>query len=106
MLKLDGKPISIQEYQKRTRDKTEVNSDPIFTHKDYKKKTKGYDKITGEIEKRGKPQEDAIFIKNPKDEPTPDEIAKMRKKKEKKKLEAYNKKLYRDRLKQKWDRAW
>ena len=84
----------------------EVNSDFIFTHKDFKPKTKGYDKITGEIEKRGKPQEDAIFIKKPEDEPTEKEIKKERKEKEKKKLEAYNKKLYRDRLKQKWDRSW
>ena len=34
------------------------------------------------------------------------ELNDIRKEKEKKKLEAYNKKLYRDRLKQKWDRSW
>mgnify|MGYP003153760152 CR=1 FL=1 len=84
----------------------EINSDFIFNHKDMKPKTRGYDNITGEIKKRGKPKEETIFVKKPEDEPTEKEIKKERKEKEKKKLEAYNKKLYRDRLKQKWDRSW
>ena len=34
----------------------QVNSEFIFNHPDMKKKTKGYDKMTGEIKKRGKPR--------------------------------------------------
>jgi len=84
----------------------EINSDFIFNHPDMKKKTKGYDKITGEINKRGKPKEEKIFLKNGEKEPTPEEMKKKRKQKEIKKLEALNTKLYRDRVKQKWDRSW
>ena len=105
----NGKQKSIVEEaidKRKSKADREVNSDFIFTQKDFKPKTKGYDKITGEIVKRGKPQEDNIFIKKPEDEPTPEEIKRKRKDKEKKKLEALNKKLYRDRVKQKWDRSW
>tara|TARA_R110002110_G_scaffold41429_4_gene131554 strand:- start:104 stop:466 length:363 start_codon:yes stop_codon:yes gene_type:complete len=83
-----------------------VNSDMIFTHKDLKKKTKGYDTITGEIEKRGKPCEKDIFIKSPKDEPSEEENKKAKKKLEADKLQSYNKKLYKQRLSTKWDRGW
>ena len=65
----------------------EINSDFIFNHPDMKKKTKGYDKITEK-------------------DPSPEEMKKKRKQKENKKLEALNTKLYRDRVKQKWDRSW
>ncbi len=105
----NGKQGSIVEEavdKRKSKADKEVNSDFIFTHPDMKKKTKGYDKITGEINKRGKPKEEAIFLKKPEDEPTPQEVSKLRKKKEKMKLEAQNKKLYRDRVKQKWDRSW
>jgi len=86
--------------------KMKVNSEMIFTHKDFKKNTKGYDKITGEIEKRGKPLEEKIFLKDGEDEPTPEEIRKKKKQLEKKKLESKNKKYYKERLRTKWDRAW
>lgn len=82
-----------------------VNSDYIFNQKDLKKKTKGYDKITGEIEKRGKPQQDEIFLWDGK-EPSEAEIKKKKKQLQYDKLEAYNKKLYKERLKSKWDRSW
>ena len=39
-------------------------------------------------------------------DPSPEEMKKKRKQKENKKLEALNTKLYRDRVKQKWDRSW
>ena len=84
----------------------EINSEFIFQHKELKKKTKGYDKITGEIDKRGKPKEQMIFIKDPNDEPSEKEKLASRKKKEKERLTAMNKKLYKDRLKSKWDRSW
>ena len=86
--------------------KMKVNSDMIFTHKDFKKHTKGYDEITGEIEKRGKPMEDKIFLKNGEKDPTPEEIRKKKKQLQKKKLESMNKKYYKERLRTKWDRAW
>jgi len=82
-----------------------VNSDYIFNQKEFKKKTKGYDKITGEIEKRGKPQQDEIFLWDGK-EPSEAEIKKKKKQLQYDKLEAYNKKLYKERLKSKWDRSW
>ena len=85
-----------------------VNSDFIFNQKNFKPHTKGYDSLTGEIDKRGKPSDnqDKIFLKKPEEEPTQEEKIAERKKKEAKKREAYNKKLYRDRLKTKWDRGW
>lgn len=105
----NGKPMCIHDtlIENRTsKASKEVNSDFIFKQKDLKPKTKGYDKITGEIKKRGKPKEEKIFIKNSKDEPTEAQMKASRKKKQVKKLESMNKKLYRDRVKQKWDRAW
>ena len=84
----------------------EVNSEMIFQHKDMKKHTKGYDQITGEIEKRGKPCEKDIFLKNGEKDPTPDEVRKQAKKIKAKRDEAFNKKLYKQRLSTKWDRSW
>ena len=89
-------------------DKETVNSDFIFNHKDLKKKTKGYDKETGEIAKRGKPSDnpDEIFLKKPEKDKTFAEVKKDKDKNDAKRRQAYNKKLYRDRLKTKWDRGW
>ncbi len=89
-------------------DKQKVNSDFIFNHKDLKKKTKGYDKETGEIDKRGKPADNQkeIFMKKPEKEKTAEQLIKERKKKQEKKRESQAKKLYRQRLKTKWDRSW
>ena len=80
----------------------------IFTHKDMKKHTKGYDIITGEIEKRGRPadNQDKIFVKVPEPDKSQDEIRKEKEKNDAKRREALNKKLYKDRLKTKWDRGW
>ena len=85
-----------------------VNSDYVFKHPDYKKHTKGYDKLTGEIEKRGRPadNQDEIFVKKPEKDKTFAEIKKDKEKNDAKRREALNKKLYRDRLKTKWDRGW
>jgi len=85
-----------------------INSEYIFNQKDFKKKTKGYDPITGEISKRGKPADDQskIFAYTPEKEKSVQDIIKDRKKKQQKKSEAQNKKLYRARLKTKWDRGW
>ena len=68
--------------------KQQVNSEFIFKQKDLKKKTKGYDLLTGEKDKA------QAQVKKDKD------------KSDAKRREAYNKKLYRDRLKTKWDRSW
>lgn len=89
-------------------DKETVNSDFIFNHKDLKKKTKGYDKETGEIAKRGKPSDnpDEIFLKKPEPDKDMKTIIKERKKKQEKKREAHSKALYKQRLKTKWDRTW
>jgi len=86
----------------------QVNSDPIFQHKDYLKYTKGYDAMTGEIEKRGRPadNQDKIFVKKPEKDLSFAEIKKQKDKNDAKKREALNKKLYKDRLKTKWDRSW
>jgi len=86
----------------------QVNSDPIFQHKDYRKKTQGYDKLTGEIEKRGRPadNQEEIFLKKPEPDKTFAEIKKQKDKNDAKKREALNKKLYKDRLKNHWDRGW
>jgi hypothetical protein len=87
----------------------QINSEFIFNHPDMKKKTKGYDKMTGEIKKRGKPadnQDEIFMFKGPEKELTQLELIKDRKKKQAKKREAQNKKLYRQRLKTKWDRSW
>jgi inosine/xanthosine triphosphate pyrophosphatase family protein len=86
----------------------QVNSDMIFTHKDMKKHTKGYDELTGEIEKRGRPadNQDKIFLKTPEKDKSFAEIKKDKDKNDAKRRQAYNKKLYRDRLKTKWDRGW
>ena len=86
----------------------QVNSDYIFKHPDYKKNTKGYDELTGEIDKRGRPadNQDEIFVKVPEPDKTFEQLKAEKKKSEAKKAEAYNKKLYRDRLKTKWDRGW
>ena len=85
-----------------------VNSDFVFNHKDLKKNTKGYDRLTGEIEKRGRPADNQgeIFIKKPEPDKTFAEIKKAKDKADAKKREALNKKLYKDRLKTKWDRGW
>ena len=86
----------------------QINSEYIFNQPNFKKKTLGYDTDTGEIKKRGKPsdkQED-IFAFTPEKEKTAQEIIKDRKKKQQQKTEAQNKKLYRQRLKTKWDRSW
>lgn len=86
----------------------QVNRDPIFQHKDYRKYTKGYDSMTGEIEKRGRPadNQDKIFVKKPEKDLTFAQIKKQKDKNDNKKREALNKKLYKDRLKTKWDRSW
>lgn len=88
--------------------KQKVNSDFIFNHKDLKKETKGYDSMTGEIKKRGKPADNQkeIFMKKPEKEKSAQQIIKERKKKAEKKRESQAKKMYRDRLKTKWDRGW
>ena len=85
-----------------------VNSEFIFNNKNFKPHTKGYDHLTGEIEKRGKPADNQkkIFLTKPEKELTQQELIAERRKKDAKKREAYNKKLYRDRLKTKWDRGW
>ena len=85
-----------------------VNSEYIFNQKQFKKNTKGYDTITGEIKKRGKPadNQDEIFAWKPEPEKKVEDVIKDRKKKQQKKAEAQNKKLYRERLKTKWDRGW
>ena len=86
----------------------QVNSDPIFQHKDYRKHTLGYDKMTGEINKRGRPadNQNEIFIKKPEKDKDFKQKKKEKDKNDAKKREAQNKKLYRDRLKTKWDRGW
>jgi len=87
----------------------QINSEYIFNQKEYKKKTMGYDIHTGEIKKRGKPadnQKEIFCFAGPEKEQTAEELIKDRKKKQQKKREAQNKKLYRERLKTKWDRAW
>lgn len=86
----------------------QVNSEYIFNQPNFKKNTKGYDKLTGEIEKRGRPadNQDKIFLKKPEPEKTFQQIKKEKEKNDAKKREAYNKKLYKDRLKTKWDRGW
>tara|TARA_R110001606_G_scaffold317031_1_gene463805 strand:+ start:100 stop:486 length:387 start_codon:yes stop_codon:yes gene_type:complete len=98
-----------------TRDKKEhlgniakVNSEFIFNNKNFKPNTKGYDHLTGEIEKRGKPADNQkkIFLTKPEKDLTQQELIAERKKKDAKKREAQNKKLYRARLKTKWDRGW
>jgi len=86
-----------------------INSDFIFNHKDMKKETKGYDKETGEIDKRGKPadnQDEIFMFKGPEKEMSPADMIKDRKKKAQSKREAQNKTLYRKRIKTKWDRGW
>jgi hypothetical protein len=87
---------------------SKVNSEFIFNNKELKKNTKGYDKLTGEIDKRGKPADNQqeIFVKKPEPELTQAEKIKERDKKDAKKREALNKKLYKDRLATKWDRGW
>ena len=88
--------------------KQRVNSDMVFNHPDMKKHTKGYDKITGEIEKRGRPadNQEKIFVKKPEPDKSQDQIRKEKEKNDAKRREALNKKLYKDRLKTKWDRGW
>jgi len=88
--------------------KQRVNSDMVFNHPDLKKNTKGYDKITGEIEQRGRPadNQDKIFVKKPEPDKSQDQIRKEKEKNDAKRREALNKKLYKDRLKTKWDRGW
>ena len=88
--------------------KQQVNSEFIFKQKDLKKKTKGYDLLTGEIEKRGRPadNQEKIFLKVPEKDKTQAQVKKDKDKSDAKRREAYNKKLYRDRLKTKWDRSW
>tara|TARA_R110002012_G_scaffold207488_3_gene377504 strand:- start:169 stop:558 length:390 start_codon:yes stop_codon:yes gene_type:complete len=85
-----------------------VNSDYVFNQKDYKKNTKGYDRLTGEIDKRGRPADNQqeIFVKKPQPDKTFAQIKKEKVKNDNKKREALNKKLYKDRLKTKWDRGW
>jgi hypothetical protein len=85
-----------------------VNSEFIFQQEDFKKKTKGYDALTVEIEKRGRPadNQEEIFIKVPEKDKTFEQIKKEKMKSDAKKREALNKKLYKDRLKTKWDRGW
>ena len=85
-----------------------VNSDFIFNHKDFKKKTKGYDKITGEIENRGKPadNQDEIFVKKPEKEKDFKQIKKDKEKNDSKRREAQNKILYRASLKARYGRGW
>ncbi len=86
----------------------QVNYDPIFQHKDYRKNTKGYDKLTGEIEKRGRPadNQEEIFLKKPEPDKTFQQIKKQKDKNDAKKREALNKKLYKERIKNRWDRGW
>jgi len=87
----------------------QVNSEYVFNQPDFKKETNGgYDKETGELKKRGKPSDkpEMIFQFKPEKEKTAQEIIKDRKKKMIKKMEANNKKLYRERIKTKWDRSW
>mgnify|MGYP003662099896 CR=1 FL=1 len=86
----------------------QVNYDPIFQHKDYRKNTKGYDKLTGEIEKRGRPadNQEEIFLKKPEPDKTFQQIKKIKDKNDAKKREALNKKLYKERTKNRWDRGW
>ena len=88
--------------------KIQVNSDYIFNHPQLKKNTKGYDELTGEIEKRGRPADNQkkIFLKTPEKDKSFAEIKKDKDKNDAKRRQAYNKKLYRDRLKTKWDRGW
>ncbi len=88
--------------------KQRVNSDMVFNHPDMKKKTKGYDQLTGEIEKRGRPadNQDKIFVKKPEPDKSQEQIKREKDKNDAKRREALNKKLYRDRLKTKWDRGW
>jgi len=85
-----------------------VNSDFVFNQKELKKNTKGYDRLTGEIEKRGRPADNQkeIFLKKPEPDKSFAEIKKAKDKSDAKKREALNKKLYKDRLKTKWDRGW
>ncbi len=87
----------------------QVNSEYIFNQPQYKKQTNGgYDEMTGEIKKRGKPsdKQEMIFAYTPEKDKTPEQLIKERKKKQEKKREAQNKKFYRERLKTKWDRGW
>lgn len=86
----------------------QINSEFIFNQPDYKKNTLGYDKDTGEINKRGRPSDkpEDIFAFTPEKDKTALEIIKDRKKKQEQKREAQNKKLYRARIKTKWDRSW
>jgi len=85
----------------------QVNSDFVFTHKDFKKNTKGYDKLTGEISKRGRPADDqSIFMKKPEPDKTFQQLRAEKEKSDAKRREALNKKLYKERLKTKWDRGW
>ncbi len=85
----------------------QVNSDFVFTHKDFKKNTKGYDKLTGEISKRGRPADDqSIFMKKPEADKTFQQLRAEKEKSDAKRREALNKKLYKERLKTKWDRGW
>lgn len=88
--------------------KQRVNSDMVFNHPDMKKKTKGYDLLTGEIDKRGRPadNQDEIFLKVPEKDKSQAEIKKDKNKSDAKRREAYNKQLYRSRLKTKWNRGW
>ena len=85
-----------------------VNSDYIFNNKQFKKHTKGYDKMTGEIDKRGRPADNQkeIFLKKPEPEKTFQQIKKQKEKNDAKKREALNKKLYKERIKNRWDRGW
>ena len=87
----------------------QINSEYIFNQPQFKKNTKGYDEFTGEIKQRGRPadnQEDIFMFNGPEKDKTASELIKERKKKQQKKREATNKKLYRARLKTKWDRGW
>tara|TARA_R100001463_G_scaffold1643_2_gene7196 strand:+ start:6042 stop:6368 length:327 start_codon:yes stop_codon:yes gene_type:complete len=103
--------IRTKDEQWKQREKSLVNTDPIFKHTPKKGgvKSKGYDPLTAEIKKRGKPadNQNAIFIFDGKEkEPTQKELIAKRKKLQHKKTEALNKKQYRDRLRTKWDRSW
>ena len=86
----------------------QVNSEYIFNQKQFKKNTLGYDTITGEIKKRGKPadNQDDIFAWTPEKDKSVQDVIKDRKQKQQKKSEAQNKKLYKERLRTKWDRTW
>lgn len=90
------------------RKQQQVNSDPIFQHNDFRKYTKGYDALTGEIDKRGRPADNQgeIFIKKPEKELTQQEKKKVKDKSDAKKRQALNKKLYKERIKNRWDRGW